>query len=205
VSHCIDGDTNSLLYKFWEDEEIHQPLPLKDEDKPCKQHFVSTHFCMPDGLYMMRLSFKTDNPKDIGDSLPIANKLYARKESRLRSRPEISKQHNELLCEYRESKLYDDFLHEYCELNHEELVTKEWVSLFKTVCNQHSAIIRCASIAKLRVVFGASSKTRNGTSLGDHLLIGPNLQGFVVHNCSVAAMAVCICNRHSKNVPANFD
>jgi len=36
-------------------------------------------------------------------------------------------------------------------------------------------MIRDASIAKLRVVFGASSKTRDGTSLG-HLLIGPKLQ-----------------------------
>jgi len=176
VSPYIDDDTTSLLHKFWEDEKINQLLPLKNEDKPCKQHSVSTHFCMPDDIFMMRLSFKTDSPKDIGDSLPIANTLHARKKSRLRSRPEISKQHNELLREYREPKLYDDFLHEYCELNHEELVTKKWVSLFKTVCNQHSAIIRDASIAKLRIVFGVSSKTRDGTSLGDHLLVGPKLQ-----------------------------
>jgi len=33
VSHCIDNDTNSLLHKFWENEKIHQPLPLTDEDK----------------------------------------------------------------------------------------------------------------------------------------------------------------------------
>jgi hypothetical protein len=89
---------------------------------------------------------------------------------------QIRKQHKELLREYRELKLYDDFLHEYCELNHEELVTKGRVSLFKTVYDQHSAIIRDASIAKLRVVFGASSKTRDGTSLGDHPLVGPKLQ-----------------------------
>jgi len=37
-------------------------------------------------------------------------------------------------------------------------------------------MIRDANIAKLRVVFGASSKTRDGTSLGDHLLIGTKLQ-----------------------------
>jgi len=131
---------------------------------------------MPDGLYMMRLSFKTDNPKDISDSLPIANTLYARKKSRLRSRPEIRERYDEFLREYCEPKLYDDFLHEYCELNHEDLMTKGWVSLLKTICNQHSAIICNASIAKLRVVRGASSKTRDGTSLGDHLLVEPKLQ-----------------------------
>jgi len=85
-------------------------------------------------------------------------------------------QYNEFLREYRELKLYDDFLHEYYELNQEELVTKGRVSLFKTVCTQHSAIIHDASITKLRVIFDASSKTRDGTSLGDHLLIGPKLQ-----------------------------
>jgi len=42
MSHCIsDGDTNSLLRRFWEDEEIHRPLPLKEEDKQCEQHFDS--------------------------------------------------------------------------------------------------------------------------------------------------------------------
>jgi len=102
------------------------------------------------------------HPVNLGDSLPIATKLYARKESRLRSRPEIHEQYNE-------------FLREYCELDHVELVTKGRVSLFKSVCIQHYAMIRNANIAKLRVVFGASSKTRDGTSLGDHLLIGTKL------------------------------
>jgi len=176
VSPCIDDDTTSLLHKFWEDEKIHQLLPLKNEDKPCKQHSVSTHFCMPDGIFMMRLSFKTDSPKDIGDSLPIANTLHARKKSRLRSRSEIRKRYDEFLREYREPELYDDFLHEHCDLNHEDLMTKRWVSLFKTICSQHFAIIRDASIAKLRVVCSASSKMRDDTSLGDHLLVGPKLQ-----------------------------
>jgi len=53
VSHCIDGDTNSL-HKFWEDEEIQHPLPLKNEDQPCKQHFISTNSCMPDGNCLSR-------------------------------------------------------------------------------------------------------------------------------------------------------
>jgi len=74
VSHCIsDGDTNSLLRRFWEDEEIHRPLSLKKEDKQCEQHFVSTHSRLLDGRFMMRLvPFKIGSPVDIGDSLPIA-------------------------------------------------------------------------------------------------------------------------------------
>jgi len=53
------------------------------------------------------------------------------------------------------------------------------------------------------VIFGASSKTRDGTSLGDHLLIEV-AAGFAVHNCSVAAMAFRTYGGYIRNVPANF-
>jgi len=92
-------------------------------------------------IYMVRLLFKTDSPVGIGDTLPIAIVLYARKKSRLRSRPEIDKQFNEFLREYHELKQYSDFLHECRELSHVELLTKRRVSLFKTVCIQPFSII----------------------------------------------------------------
>jgi len=56
-----------------------------------------------------------------------------------------------------------------------ELVTKGRVLLFKPVYIQHSAMIHDARIAKLRVVFDASNKTRDDTSLSE-VLIGPKLQ-----------------------------
>jgi len=81
VSHCTsDGDSDALLRKFWEDEEIQHPLPLKDEEQQCEQHFITTHSRMPNGRYMVRLPFKTGSPAAIGDSLPIATTLYARLE-----------------------------------------------------------------------------------------------------------------------------
>jgi len=152
VSYCIsDGDINSLLRRFWEDEEIHQPLSLKKENKQCEQHFVSTHSRILDGRYMVRLPFKTGSPVDIGDSLLIATALYVRLKSRLQSQPEVRKQ-------------YDDFLREYREFNHMELMTEEWVPLFKPVYIPHHAVIHdISSTTKLRVVFNASCKTRNGT------------------------------------------
>jgi len=34
VSHCIlDSDTDALLHKLWEHEEIRHPLSLKDEEQ----------------------------------------------------------------------------------------------------------------------------------------------------------------------------
>jgi len=174
-SHCIDDDTNSLLHKFWKDEEIHQSLPLMYEYKQCEQQFGSLHSYMPDSIYKMQSSFSKDSPRVNADSLPIAIS-YARLESRSRTRPEIRKHYYEFLREYRELKPCDDFLHEYCELNHVELVTEGRVSLFKIVCIQHHAVTRDASIARLRVVLDASGKMRDDTSLGDHLLIGAKLQ-----------------------------
>jgi len=98
---------------------------------------------MPDGRYMMRLPFKTNSPVDT-HSLPIATALYSRLESKLRSRPEVRKK-------------YDDFLREYRELNHMELVTEAWIPRFKPVYIPHHAVIRDASsTTKLRVVFNAS-------------------------------------------------
>lgn len=40
----------------------------------------------------------------------------------------------------------------------------------------HSVLRDCSSTTWLRVVFDASSVTSNGTSLNDHLLVGPKLQ-----------------------------
>jgi len=86
VSHCIsDGETNTLL-QFSENEEIHQPLLLTEEETRGEQRVVLAHFRTPDGIYMVRLPFKIGSPVDISDSLPIATALYARMESRLRSR-----------------------------------------------------------------------------------------------------------------------
>jgi len=79
VSLCTaEYDTNTLLRKFWEDEEVPQRLPLKEEDEQCENHFVSMHSRMVKGRYMVTLPFKAGPPIDIGDSLPIATTLYAR-------------------------------------------------------------------------------------------------------------------------------
>jgi len=95
MSHCIsDGDTNSLLRRFWEDEKISQPWSLRKEDAQCEQRFISTRSRRADGRYVVRLMpVKAGGPGNLGDLLPMAAKLYARKESKLRSRPEIRKQY----------------------------------------------------------------------------------------------------------------
>ncbi|KAH0948090.1 hypothetical protein HN011_006766 [Eciton burchellii] len=42
ISLCIsECDTNSLLRKFWENEEIPQKLPFKEKDEQCEKYFIS--------------------------------------------------------------------------------------------------------------------------------------------------------------------
>jgi hypothetical protein len=58
-----------------------------------------------------------------------------------------------------------------------EPVTESATTTFKPLYIPHHAVIReWSSTTKLWVVFKASCNTRNGTSLNDHLLIGPKLQ-----------------------------
>jgi len=58
-----------------------------------------------------------------------------------------------------------------------EPVTEKITTVFKPVYIPHHAVIRkSSSTTKLRVVFNALYKTRNGTSINDHLLVEPKLQ-----------------------------
>jgi len=184
VSQCVSAcNADSLLRKFWKDEEISQKLPLNEEDERCEQYFVSTHSRTGGGgRYTMRLPFKAGSPIDIGDSLQIATALYARMEGKLQSRPEISQP-------------YHDFLREYLEQGHMKPVTEKVTPAFEPVYIPHHAMIReSSSTTKLRVVFNASCRTRNGTSLNDHLLVGPKLQQDlpIVYSVIVARWRQCL-------------
>jgi len=136
VSFCVDkSDTNSLLRNFWEDEEVPQKLSPTEEDEWCKRHFVSTHSRTTYGRYMVRLPFKAG----IGDSLQLATALYARTESRLQSRSAISGP-------------YHDFLREYLELGHMELVNEKISPTYALVYIPHHAVIKeSSSTTKRRV------------------------------------------------------
>jgi hypothetical protein len=110
---------------------------------------------------MVRLPFKAGPPIDIGDFLQLAT---ARTESRLQSRPEISSP-------------YHDFLREYLKLGYMEPVSEKISPVYEPVYIPHYAVIKeSSSTTKLRVVFNASCRIRNGTTLNDHLLVGPKLQ-----------------------------
>ncbi|XP_029171202.1 uncharacterized protein LOC114940633 [Nylanderia fulva] len=85
-------------------------------------------------------------------------------ENRLRNRSELYSQYNEFLAEYE-------------SLGHMTSVDESEKTEYLPVYIPHHPVIREDSCTtKLRVVFNASCRTRNGTSLNDFLLIGPKLQ-----------------------------
>ncbi|XP_070169700.1 uncharacterized protein [Polyergus mexicanus] len=155
---------DSLLQKFWEIEEISSEIQQSEEDKKCEQHFIETHQRAEDGRYIIRLPFKTNPPLDIGASRETAALLYSKLEQRLRKNPDLAKP-------------YHSFLNEYKSMGHMELVSDENPTLNQAVYIPHHPVLReSSSTTKLRVVFNASCKTSNGSTLNNHLMTGPKLQ-----------------------------
>ncbi|XP_076660479.1 uncharacterized protein LOC143363835 [Halictus rubicundus] len=163
--HCTPSDPlESELRRFWEIEEIPNTSRYTEEEEQCENHFRTTHTRDPSGRYMVRLPFRRAHPIDIGNSYRIAHRMLTRLETRLRSNPPLFDE-------------YDAFLREYLNLGHMRKVPPSLQDGPQTVYIPHHAVIRESSVTThLRVVFNASSLTSNGTSLNDHLLIGPKLQ-----------------------------
>ncbi|XP_076660392.1 uncharacterized protein LOC143363737 [Halictus rubicundus] len=164
--HCnVSGNLDAELRRFWEVEELPFVTRLSPAEQKCEEHFQRTHTRAPNGQYIVRLPFIEGPPIDIGPSLSAANTMFLRQENRLQRNAEHSAE-------------YAQFLREYEALGHmAEVTDTQTVPSLQTVYIPHHAVIReHSATTRLRVVFNASSKTGNGTSLNDHLLIGPKLQ-----------------------------
>ncbi|XP_029177615.1 uncharacterized protein LOC114945521 [Nylanderia fulva] len=163
--NCVlDPPIDSLLRKFWEIEEISSDSPMSEEDQKCELHFKESHTRANDGRYIVRLPFKTDPPLEIGSSYEITALLYSKLEKRLDRNYDLAKQYNE-------------FLSEYETMSHMEAVTDDDKPRFSPVYIPHHPVLReSSSTTKLRVVFNASCKTSNGSTLNDYLMTGPKLQ-----------------------------
>ncbi|XP_024886699.1 uncharacterized protein LOC112464122 [Temnothorax curvispinosus] len=164
VLNCVScEDTNSLIQSFWEDESILSQNPLTEEEERCEKHFASTHSRDSQGRYIVRLPFK-NGPPHIGDTFQKASFLYSKMERRLSQKPEIAAQ-------------YHDFLTEYESMGHMEEVRDDEPSRYPPVYIPHHFVLRESSTTtKLRVVFNASSKSDDKTTLNDYLMAGPKLQ-----------------------------
>lgn len=152
-----------ILGNFYMAEEIPSvKTKFTAEDQSCEDHFLATHQRKSSGRYVVQLPFKSFNT--LGESYQIAIKRFFSLERKL----------------LRDEKLrssYTDFIMEYVSLGHMSTIsTDEWINKPHYFLPHHPVIKEDSSSTKLRVVFDGSSKTLNGKSLNDILMVGPTIQ-----------------------------
>ncbi|GFW92566.1 integrase catalytic domain-containing protein [Trichonephila clavipes] len=167
--HINGTNIDNQLKQFWELEEI---LNVKDKLLTSEEQFVETHFqntyaCNSDGRFVVKLPFYKSN-SELGDSKAAAISRLLAMERKFKNNPDFGKQ-------------YKEFMNEYESLGHMSLVnSRSHTSKDQNFLPHHAVIKPSSPTTKLRVVFDASCKTTNGTSLNS--LLGPQLP-FLATRC----------------------
>ncbi|XP_052750040.1 uncharacterized protein LOC128200486 [Galleria mellonella] len=159
VSLCSYNDIccKDLLTKFWEQEEIRDPLPVvTTSQQKCEDIYVSTTVRDSVGRFIVNLPVDEQKLQGIGNSFNVAYKFLLALESRFNKLPNLKRQ-------------YKEFINEYIELGHAYIIPNFRYNENEIACYlPHHAVIRAEAIStKLRVVFNASAKTSSGLSLND--------------------------------------
>ncbi|GFW29351.1 integrase catalytic domain-containing protein [Trichonephila clavipes] len=163
--HINGTNIDNQLKQFWELEEIPNVKDklLTPEEQFVETHFQNTYACNSDGRFVVKLPFYKSN-SELGDSKPAAISRLLAMERKLKNNPDFEKQ-------------YKEFMNEYESLGHMSLVNSRSHTSKDQNFLPHHAVIKPSSLTtKLRVVFDASCKTTNGTSLNSLLGVGPKLQ-----------------------------
>ncbi|XP_067217341.1 uncharacterized protein [Linepithema humile] len=165
VLYCANNPSlDQLLQNFWEIEELPRQTLFSPEEQQCEEHFASTHSRDSNGWYIVRLPFKRGPPIEIGSSHGTAKRLLQGLQRRFNGHPQLKTE-------------YSDFLSEYKQMGHMRTISSPGPDSAQCVYIPHHPVIRESSVTThLRVVFNASSRTSDGSSLNDHLLAGPKLQ-----------------------------
>jgi hypothetical protein len=164
LSALSQSTLEKQVAKFRILEEISHKNNLSSDELQCEDHFQNNFARDENGRFIVRLPFK-NNKYDLGSSLEQTKKRFYSVERKL----------NNSQRELRQP--YSNFMKEYLELGHMELVPSGEIDKRNSCYLPHHAVIKDSSTTtKLRVVFDGSSKTSNGLSLNDNLLPGPNLQ-----------------------------
>jgi hypothetical protein len=163
--HVSTVDISSQLTQFWELEEVGDfRMPTNDEQQ-CETHFMKNHSRDLTGRFTVRLPFKQDD-NILGASRDMCVKRLQAVERRLEKDPEHKKQ-------------YHQFMTEYLTMGHMEKIPERQLQEIPNKTNylpHHFVLKESSTTTSLRVVFDASAKTSNGTSLNDQLLVGPTIQ-----------------------------
>ncbi|XP_063911968.1 uncharacterized protein LOC135128820 [Zophobas morio] len=151
---------NKQVIKFWETEDCNTITKIpSQQDLACEAHFKEHTKRDADGRFWVSLAIK-DNCMNLGTSYESARKRFIPLERRLQKNSQLKSQ-------------YVNFMREYQELGHMELVPENQSDWSNTYYIPHHAVFKNN---KIRVVFDASMKSDNNLSLNQNLLTGPTIQ-----------------------------
>jgi hypothetical protein len=147
-------DLHEQVEKFFSIESVNSVADkLSPEERECETHFCNTIKRDAQGRFIARLPFRS-NPPDLGDSHAGAVKRFRSLESKLNRHPELKEQ-------------YSNFMTEYRQLNHMELLKDPTINFENSCYLPHHAVLKqSSSTTKLRAVFDAVflSTTNKGPS-----------------------------------------
>ena len=174
IAHTLKTDTllierqdeiNDDLHKFWSYETFgidpKTPLVSKLDVDPIKDNI---EFNEGAGKYEVLLPFK-DNHSVIADNYDVAKRRLKCLKNRLSNKPETLQEYNNVIEEQLNKGIIE-------EVSENDIVDNTG----NTYYSPHREVIRTdRQTTKLRVVYDASSKCKNETSLNEYLDPGPNL------------------------------
>lgn len=160
------------IKRFWELENVNSPntVVLSKEDQLCEKCFVDNFRRTEEGRFVVPLPFADpSNKPTFSGSRAIALKRFSSLERKLQSNSEFSKN-------------YIAFMEDYENCRHLERCDPPEVDVGHFFYIPHHGILRPLSTSTpLRVVFDASARDGQGTSLNDTLLPGQKLQNNIFH------------------------
>lgn len=176
ISQIHTATLEKQMEKFWEIEEKQIQPKWTTEESECEEFYARTTKRGSDGRYVVRLPFKREREK-LGRTRHIAVSNLLKLEKKFKQSPELKERYKNCILDYLQSghavpvhKTENYFLRK----NGEE-------QSYDCFYLPHLAVVKEQSTStKTRVVFNASSKSSNGVSLNDTLLIGPTIQYDVI-------------------------
>ncbi|GFY31756.1 DUF1758 domain-containing protein [Trichonephila clavipes] len=161
----VNSSLNDQLSEFWKLEEVPK-TNAKIYPDPCEESFSKSVKRNNEGRYIVNLPFKENNT--LGESKEKAVQLLYALENKFHKNKQFKDN-------------FLNFMNEYLALGHMREIsqncddeTPNCYIPYHMVINEKSTTTKCLSLS--RVVFNASSKTKNGKSLNDVLMTGPKLQ-----------------------------
>lgn len=171
--HTHHASIDAQLARFWEIEETSTKRHLTDEEIKCESMYENSVSRADCGRLHVRLPMKHD-VVTFGESQRFAVQRQLQIERRFITHPEYA-------------AAYKLFMMQYVQLGHMREVIDATVDLTRSramlppskreyYIPHHAVVKEASTTTKLRVVFDASRRTTNGTSLNEQMLVGPRLQ-----------------------------